>query len=62
MCASWDLDAALPKSAPVLAYYARQYLDSAFALPDATMSTKVRQLVSVLLPAARCSTEQVAEQ
>jgi len=61
VCASRDLDAPLPKSDPVLARYAREYLEKTFALLDATMSTKARQLVGVLLPAARCSIEQVAQ-
>jgi len=50
VCPSRILDHALPKSDPLLARYARQYLETSFALPDTTMSDKVRRLVGVLLP------------
>lgn len=61
ICAAKDLDARIPSSDPVLARYARQYLDAMFARPNMTTKDKVRQLVSALLPSGHCSIERVAE-
>jgi AraC-like DNA-binding protein len=60
VCTSKNLDARLPKADPVMARYARQYLDSILERPDATMANKVRQFVRALLPSGRCSIEQVS--
>jgi len=60
VCASRDLDTRLPKADPVIARYARQYLDSILARPDATSADKVREIVRALLPSGRCSIEQVS--
>ena len=61
VCAARDLDTRLPKADPVMARYARQYLDSLLAEPDATTADKVRQLVRALLPSGRCSIEEVSQ-
>ena len=59
--ASRALDARLPKGGdPMMARYARQYLDSILEHPHATTADKVRQFVRALLPSGRCSIDQVA--
>jgi AraC-like DNA-binding protein len=62
VCAARDLDARLPAADPVMARYARQYVESMFAQPNMTTGAKVKQLVLVLLSTGRCSVEQVARQ
>ena len=61
VCRAQDLDRALPRADPVLARYAREYVDAlARAAPGDDVRTRVRHLVRTLLPSGRCSVEQVA--
>lgn len=60
--ASRDLDTPLPSSDPVMARYARQVLQAAEDAADRSLAAEVRQLILVLLPAGRCTVEQVARQ
>lgn len=61
MIRSTDLDRPAPTADPVMARYARQYLESLSAGGQDMLAGKVRQLVTLLLPAGRCSIEQVAK-
>ena len=60
--ASRDLDTPLPSSDPVMARYARQVLQAAEDAADRSLAAEVRQLILVLLPAGRCTVDQVARQ
>ncbi|GAA4486055.1 AraC family transcriptional regulator [Rhodococcus olei] len=55
-----DLDAPNRLSDPLLRTYARQFLDTLTAPEEPTTTTRVRELVELLLPTGRCSIEQVA--
>lgn len=59
---SRDLDTPLPSSDPVMARYARQVLQAAEDAADRSLAAEVRQLILVLLPAGRCTVDQVARQ
>lgn len=61
VCMVSDLDAPVSRSDPVIGQYMRQYLDSVSVRSDATMASKVRQLVWTLLPSGQCSGERVAQ-
>jgi AraC-like DNA-binding protein len=60
-CAAEDLAGPLPSADPVMARYARQYLDAMISRPDMTLADKVRWLVREMLPLGRCSVEKVAQ-
>jgi AraC-like DNA-binding protein len=60
-CRAEDLDAPVPHADPVMARYARQHLDAMLERPNVSTSDRVRQLIWILLPAGRCSIEQVAQ-
>jgi AraC-like DNA-binding protein len=60
-CGAEDLEGMLPSADPVMARYARQYLDAMTSHPDMTLSDKVRWLVREMLPLGRCSVEKVAQ-
>lgn len=55
-----DLDAPNRLSDPLLRTYARQFLDSLATPEEPTLTTRVRELVELLLPTGRCSIDQVA--
>ena len=57
---SADLDAKNASSDPLLRPYAQHILDDIVAPSDATSLSRVHDLVEMLLPTGRCSTEQVA--
>jgi AraC-like DNA-binding protein len=61
VCGADDLAGQLPSADPVMARYARQYLDAMISRPDATLGDKVRWLVRDMLPLGRCSVEKVAQ-
>ncbi|HSI54195.1 MAG: AraC family transcriptional regulator ligand-binding domain-containing protein [Ramlibacter sp.] len=61
VCAAEDLAGQLPTADPVMARYARQYLDAMISRPDMTLADKVRWLVREMLPLGRCSVEKVAQ-
>jgi AraC-like DNA-binding protein len=60
-CAAEDLAGQLPSADPVMARYARQYLDSMTSRPDMTLADKVGWLVRETLPLGRCSVDKVAQ-
>lgn len=60
-CAAEDLAGQLPSADPVMARYARQYLDAMISRPDMTLADKVRWLVRDMLPLGRCSVDKVAQ-
>lgn len=55
-----DLDEPNRLSDPLLRSYARQFLDTLTAPEEPTVTSRVRELVELLLPTGRCSVEQVA--
>ncbi len=61
VCAAKDLAGPLPSADPVMARYARQYLEAMISRPDVTLADKVRQLVREMLPLGNCSVEKVAQ-
>src|SRR3546814_9039603 len=61
MIRSADLDRPAPTADPVMARYARQYLESLNTGGQHALADKVRQLATLLLPAGRCTIEQVAK-
>ena len=61
VCGAEDLAGLLPSADPVMARYARQYLDAMISRPDMTLADKVRWLVRDMLPLGRCSVEKVAQ-
>lgn len=62
VCASKDLDVAIPSYEPDMALHTRRYLDALLALSDATMVDQVRKLVFALLPTGTCSMSVIAQQ
>lgn len=62
VCAARDLQTRNPSADPVMARYARQYLESLLAGHDVTTADKVRRLVHSLLPTGGCTVEAVAAQ
>lgn len=61
VCGAEDLAGLLPSADPVMAHYARQYLDAMNTRPDMTLADKVRWLVREMLPLGRCSIDKVAQ-
>ena len=62
VCAGRDLAARNPSADPMMARYARQYLESVLAGPDLAASEKVRRLIHLLLPTGRCRIQVVANE
>ena len=60
LCRSADLDTPIAASDPVMAGYARRQLEHAMRLAKPSIEREVQQLVLILLPAGRCSVDQVA--
>lgn len=61
MIRSADLDRPVPTADPVMARYAHQYLESLTQGGEEGMVDKVRHLATLLMPAGRCTIEQVAK-
>jgi AraC-like DNA-binding protein len=61
VCGAEDLSGQLPSADPVMARYARQYLDAMVSRPDMTLTDKVHWLVREMLPLGRCSVDKVAQ-
>jgi AraC-like DNA-binding protein len=61
VCGVRDLEKPIPSSDPVMVRYIRQYLETIAGQQNTTTSDKVREFVWMLLPAGRCSIEQIAE-
>jgi AraC-like DNA-binding protein len=60
VCRSSDLDAPLAAADPAMARYAQQYVDS-ITHTNATFSSKVRELVNLMLSSGDCRMERIAE-
>ena len=60
VCASRDLDLAIPSSDSTMARYVQDYLDTLASRPRPTMSTAIRDCIYVMLPSGLCSAEHVA--
>ncbi|MNF63176.1 HTH-type transcriptional regulator VirS [compost metagenome] len=60
VCRSSDLDKVLPSADPEMARYVHQYLESIREESRTALLEQVRQMIWMLLPAGRCSVEQVA--
>lgn len=61
MIRSTDLDRPAPAADPMMARYARQYLETLNTDAQELMAGRVRQLATLLLPAGRCSIEVVSK-
>jgi AraC-like DNA-binding protein len=61
VCSAQDLSKPMPGNNPEMARFARQYLERALSGHHQTTKTTVRQLISVLLPGGRCTSQQVAQ-
>jgi AraC-like DNA-binding protein len=61
VCRARDLEKPISTSDPVMARYIKQYLELIGGQTHATVSSKVREFVWMLLPAGRCSLERIAE-
>ncbi|WP_182359966.1 AraC family transcriptional regulator [Tomitella gaofuii] len=57
---SSELDAANPQSDPLMRPYAHRFLDDAASNHETSPTGRVRDLIEMLLPTGRCSTDQVA--
>ncbi|MNF24221.1 HTH-type transcriptional regulator VirS [compost metagenome] len=57
-----DLDTTISSYDPILAWHARDFLNTKLAQSDVTMPDRVRKLVFALLPKGECVAERVAEQ
>ncbi|MND86023.1 HTH-type transcriptional regulator VirS [compost metagenome] len=57
-----DFDTKISTYDPVLAWHARDFLNTKLAQSEVTMPEKVRKLVLTLLPTGECVAERVAEQ
>ncbi len=61
VCDARDLQQELPRTDPDMARFAREYLDHALGPAHRTDVEVVRQLISALMPAGRCTVDQVAQ-
>ena len=60
LCASHDLDAAVPAADAAMALYVQRYLDTLAARRNSTMSASVRECIHLMLPSGLCSADHVA--
>ena len=60
VCATLDLNQPLERADPAMARFARQYLETMRMSADMGTADRVRQLIIALLPAGRCTVDQVA--
>jgi AraC-like DNA-binding protein len=60
VCASRDIDVAVPAADAKMAHYVQQYLDTLAKRRNDTMSANVRECIYVMLPSGLCSAESVA--
>jgi len=60
VCASRDIDAAVPAADAKMARHVQQYLDTLAARRNATMSASVRECIYTMLPSGLCSACSVA--
>ena len=60
VCASRELDAAVPAADAKMAHYVQRYLDTLAERRNDTMSANVRECIHVMLPSGLCSADSVA--
>ena len=60
ICASHDIDAAVPAADAKIVQHVQQYLDTLAARRNVTMSASVRECIYTMLPSGLCSTDHVA--
>ena len=60
LCASGDLEAAVPAADATMAPYVQRYLDTLSARRNSTMSASVRECIYLMLPSGLCSADHVA--
>jgi AraC-like DNA-binding protein len=60
VCASRDIDAAVPAADAKMVHYVQQYLDTLAERRNDTMSANVRECIYVMLPSGLCSADTVA--
>jgi AraC-like DNA-binding protein len=60
VCASRDMDAAVPAADAKMARYVQEYLDTLAERRNDSMSANVRECIHVMLPSGLCSAEAVA--
>jgi AraC-like DNA-binding protein len=60
VCASRDMEAAVPAADARMARYVQQYLDTLAARRNTTMSASVRECIQLMLPSGLCSADAVA--
>jgi AraC-like DNA-binding protein len=60
ICASRDIDAAVPVADAKMVRHVQHYLDTLATRRNATMSASVRECIYTMLPSGRCSADSVA--
>jgi AraC-like DNA-binding protein len=60
VCASQDIDAAVPAADAKIVQHVQQYLDTLAARRNVTMSASVRECIYTMLPSGLCSADSVA--
>jgi AraC-like DNA-binding protein len=60
VCASHDIDAAVPAADAKMVRHVQQYLDTLASRRDVTMSASVRECIYTMLPSGLCSADSVA--
>jgi AraC-like DNA-binding protein len=60
VCASRDIDAAVPAADAKMVRHVQQYLDTLASRRNATMSATVRECIYTMLPSGLCSADSVA--
>jgi AraC-like DNA-binding protein len=61
VCASRDVEAAVPAADAAMARQVQRYLDTLAARRRTTMSASVRECITVMLPSGLCSADHVAQ-
>ena len=62
VCASRDIDAAVPAADTKMVRHVQQYLDTLASRRNASMSASVRECIYTMLPSGLCSADSVAAQ
>jgi AraC-like DNA-binding protein len=60
VCASRDIDVAVPAADAKMAHHVQQYLDTLASRRNITMSASVRECIYTMLPSGMCSADSVA--
>jgi AraC-like DNA-binding protein len=61
VCASRDVDVAVPAADAAMAKHVKQYLDTLASRPSSKLSETVRECIYVMLPSGLCSIDNVAK-